>query len=84
MPLRSSRAGAGAIEERAEEGDHAQQSFGKQATSPRRYLLASPSLTAPSEARTNAPFTSLSAGTCAPGIGVQIRYQTCTAHGQSE
>ena len=28
MPLRSSRAGAGAIEERAEEGDHAQQSFG--------------------------------------------------------
>ena len=38
MPLRSSRAGAGAIEERAEEGDHAQQSFGTEAASPLRLL----------------------------------------------
>ena len=70
MIERSNGWASGAVEERLdlEEGDHAQQRVEMESVSPRRYSVASPSLTAPSEARTHTPFTSSSAGTCAPGL----------------
>ena len=67
MPEMSNGQLSSAVEKRLEEGDHAQQKAGMEAASPRRYLMASPLLTAPSTARVNVPFTSSSASTCAPG-----------------
>ena len=66
MPERSNGQVSSAVEKRLEEGDHAQQKAGMEAASPRRCLVASPLLTAPSTAR-DVPFTSSSASTCVPG-----------------
>ena len=72
MPLRSSGAGTSAIEQRAEEGDHAQQSTEAMVSSPHMQQIRLTCSPDPSAACARMRVTTLSFGTCSRHLRVPV------------